>query len=115
MQQGYATYEPEATKAVNEFYQEAKTLWKKERDFGIDHICTAVALLYLAITAVSLEAGAEYVALLGDCLEMSSRLGLFNANSFEAPRSTSSESPDWQRAVSQIAWALFNTVTYVEF
>ncbi|OHW96185.1 C6 zinc finger domain-containing protein [Colletotrichum incanum] len=109
--QGYATYEPESTMIGHAFYEEAKKLWQQEKTAGADHICTVAAVHYLAITAISLGAGAEYVEYLHEALEMAKRLGLFNVSPSEGPDLKSYGEPDAQRATAQTAWALFNCLT----
>ncbi|GKT51661.1 uncharacterized protein ColSpa_11842 [Colletotrichum spaethianum] len=92
--QGYAAFEPEATVIGHAFYSEAKTQWKKTKEAqASDHICTVAAVHYLSITAVSYGAGAEYVEFLGDVLEMSRRLGLFNVDPSQVSESNAIGEP----------------------
>ncbi|KAK1658525.1 hypothetical protein BDP55DRAFT_773261 [Colletotrichum godetiae] len=109
--QGYMAKEPEAINFAFKFYEEAKKLWKVEKEAGVDHICTVIAVHYLTMTATSLGAGAEYVDFLGDTLEMAKRLELFNADSSDPPKFMIDNSINCQQVRAQTAWALFNSVT----
>ncbi|GKT95821.1 C6 zinc finger domain containing protein [Colletotrichum tofieldiae] len=109
---GYAVFEPEATIIGHAFYSEAKELWKKTKEArAADHVCTVAAVQYLSVTAVSSGAGAEYVEFLGDLLEMSRRLGLFNIDPSQTLEDDVDDSADHRRAKSQIAWVLFTCLT----
>ncbi|KZL67779.1 c6 transcription factor [Colletotrichum incanum] len=111
--QGYAVFEPEATVIGHAFYNEAKELWKNSKETqATDHVCTVAAIQYLSITAVSFGAGAEYVEFLGDLLEMSRRLGLFNVDPSQTRENDVNDSADHRRAKNQIAWVLFTCLTF---
>ncbi|GKT54122.1 C6 zinc finger domain containing protein [Colletotrichum tofieldiae] len=111
---GYAVFEPEATIIGHAFYSEAKELWKKTKEArAADHVCTVAAVQYLSVTAVSSGAGAEYVEFLGDLLEMSRRLGLFNIDPSQTLEDDVDDSADHRRAKSQIAWVLFTCLTRI--
>lgn len=113
VQQGYAAFEPEATLVGHDFYEEAKKIWKEHKDTRTDHICSVAAVQYLSITAVSLGAGTEYLEFHDDLLEMIKRLDLFDIDVSEVSRGETDDGIDWRQVKAQIAWALFNTVTYV--
>ncbi|KAK1966488.1 hypothetical protein LY78DRAFT_51898 [Colletotrichum sublineola] len=111
--QGYAAVEPNATVIGQNFYNEAKELWKTTKEArAIDHVCTVAAVQYLLITAVSFGAGAEYVEFLDDLLEMSRRLGLFNIDPSRVDECDANDSANYQRAKAQIAWVLFICLTF---
>ncbi|KAL0931318.1 C6 zinc finger domain containing protein [Colletotrichum truncatum] len=108
--QGYAAFKPEATILGYAFFEDAKRLWRKEQMTGADNICTLAGLQYVAITAISLGAGAEYVECLDEVIAMAKRLHLFNVDPVEVPAVDMQDEVS-QRAAAQIAWALFNTLT----
>ncbi|EFQ25212.1 uncharacterized protein GLRG_00356 [Colletotrichum graminicola M1.001] len=111
--QGYAVLEPNATLIGQRFYKEAKKLWKRTKEAqATDHVCTVAAVHYLFITAVSFGAGAEYVEFLGDLLDMSQRLGLFNIDPSRMEELNANDSANYQRAKAQIAWVLFTCLTF---
>ncbi|KAK1982946.1 hypothetical protein LZ30DRAFT_748986 [Colletotrichum cereale] len=111
--QGYAVFKPNAAVIGQTFYSEAKELWKRTKEAqAIGHVCTVAAVQYLFITAVSFGAGAEYVEFLGDLLEMSRMLGLFNIDPSRMEEADANDSADYRQAKAQIAWVLFTCLTF---
>ncbi|KAK2035693.1 hypothetical protein LZ31DRAFT_421626, partial [Colletotrichum somersetense] len=112
--QGYATFEPEATIVGYAFYDEAKEMWKRDKETrATNNICNAAALQYLFLTAMSFGAGAEYMDYLGDILEVSRRLGLFNIDPSQNAEIDVSNSAEYREAKAQIAWVLFTSLTFL--
>ncbi|KAK2035184.1 hypothetical protein LX32DRAFT_659489 [Colletotrichum zoysiae] len=111
--QGYAAVEPNATVIGHTFYNEAKKLWKTTKEARpVKNVCTVAAVYYLFITAVSLGAGTEYVEFLDDLLDMSQRLGFFNIDPSQMDECDANESANHRQAKAQIAWVLFNCLTF---
>ncbi|WQF76863.1 Putative zn(2)Cys(6) fungal-type DNA-binding domain-containing protein [Colletotrichum destructivum] len=110
--QGYTAFEPEATVVGHYFYVEAKELWKRSKEARVEEsICTVAAVQYLLMTSVSLGAGAQYVELLDDLLDMSKRLELFNVSPSHDSRLNLDSSANYRKAKSQISWVLFAYLT----
>ncbi|KZL64102.1 C6 zinc finger domain containing protein [Colletotrichum tofieldiae] len=110
--QGYTAFEPEATVVGHYFYVEAKELWKRSKEARVEEsICTVAAVQYLLMTSVSLGAGAQYVELLDDLLNMSKRLELFNVSPSHDSRLNLDSSANYRKAKSQISWVLFAYLT----
>ncbi|KAK2060497.1 hypothetical protein LY76DRAFT_591413 [Colletotrichum caudatum] len=111
--QGYAAVEPNATAIGHAFYSEAKELWDMTKEArATENVCTVAAAYYLFVTAVSLGAGAEYVGFLDDVLDVSQRLGLFNVDPSWVDECDTNDSADHRQAKAQIAWVLFNCLTF---
>ncbi|TEA21543.1 Nitrogen assimilation transcription factor nit-4 [Colletotrichum sidae] len=106
----YASFEPDATVVGCAFYEEAKRLRKTREGHGAEAICAVAALQYMAITAVSLGAGPEYLECLAEMLALAETLRLFNVAPTEGP-TMDPEDQDLQQASAQVAWALFNSLT----
>ncbi|TDZ73416.1 Nitrogen assimilation transcription factor nit-4 [Colletotrichum trifolii] len=106
----YASFEPDATVVGCAFYEEAKRLRKKRGGHGAEAVCAVAALQYMAITAVSLGAGPEYLEYLTEMLALAETLRLFNVAPTEGP-TMDPEDQDLQQASAQVAWALFNSLT----
>ncbi|GKT67563.1 LOW QUALITY PROTEIN: C6 zinc finger domain containing protein [Colletotrichum tofieldiae] len=102
---GYAAFEPEATVVGHYFYVEAKELWRRSKEARVEEsICTVAAVQYLLMTSVSLGAGAQYVELLDDLLDMSKRLELLNIGPSHDSRLNLDSSANYRKAKSQISW-----------
>ncbi|KAK2052016.1 hypothetical protein LY76DRAFT_650868 [Colletotrichum caudatum] len=99
MQQGYAAFEPEATVLGHSFYEEAKGLWRRNKEARAED------------SIFSFGAGAQYVEFLDDLLDMFKRLELFNVSPSHDSRLDLENSANYRKAKSQIVWVLFACLT----
>ncbi|KAK1974272.1 hypothetical protein LZ30DRAFT_740954 [Colletotrichum cereale] len=111
--QGYAIFEPEATLVGHAFYNEAKEMWEKAKETrATDHVCTAAAVQYLSLTAMSFGTGIKYTDYIADVLQISKRLDLFNVDPSQNVEIDFSNSAEYRQAKAQLAWVLFTCLTF---
>ncbi|KAK2046015.1 hypothetical protein LZ31DRAFT_593595 [Colletotrichum somersetense] len=109
----YATVDPEAAAIGYAFYEESKKLWARDKETTSTTICTMAALQYMSVTAFTFGAEAEQERYLGEMSDMAEILELFGTD-LMVPQSTDIGNDwPWQLATTQMAWAVFNCLTYV--
>ncbi|KAK1953638.1 hypothetical protein LY78DRAFT_708259 [Colletotrichum sublineola] len=108
----YATVDPEVATVGHAFYDESKKLWAKNKDTTSTTICTMAALQYMSITAFAFGAGEEHERYLCEMSDMAEILELFGPDPTEPQGTGISNDTSWQLATAQMAWAIFNYLTF---